>query len=151
MYIYPHIYINKQMNTFKRNVNCTCISHYLSIFTHEIYIASRVARLNRYQSINMSMRTLVGVCVRVSVCVCFVVASFTVALQVKVCVCVCVCWYERICVWICRGCQKFVCSKAQRLQLIFDKLETNGTSEHQQAEWERQARTGRNQSLVHDV
>ena len=42
-------------------------------------------------------------------------------------------------------------TKAQRLQLILDKLETNGTLKHQQAEWERQARTGRNQSLVHDM
>jgi len=42
-------------------------------------------------------------------------------------------------------------TKAQRLQLILVKLETNGTFKHQQAEWERQARTGRNQSLVHDV
>jgi len=42
-------------------------------------------------------------------------------------------------------------TKAQRLQLILVKLETNGTLKHQQAEWERQARTGRNQSLVHDV
>jgi len=42
-------------------------------------------------------------------------------------------------------------TKAQRLQLILDKLETNGTFKHQQAEWERQARTGRNQSSVHDV
>ena len=42
-------------------------------------------------------------------------------------------------------------TKAQRLQLILDKLETNGTFKHQQAEWKRQARTGRNQSSVHDV
>jgi len=42
-------------------------------------------------------------------------------------------------------------TKAQRMQLILDKLETNGTIKHQQAEWERQARTGRNQSSVHDV
>jgi len=42
-------------------------------------------------------------------------------------------------------------TKAQRLQLILVKLETNGTFKHQQAEWERQARSGRNQSLVHDV
>jgi len=42
-------------------------------------------------------------------------------------------------------------TKAQRLQLILDKLETNGTFKHQQAEWERQAQTGRNQSSVHDV
>jgi len=42
-------------------------------------------------------------------------------------------------------------SKAQRLQLILDKLATNGTFKHQQAEWERQARTGCNQSSVHDV
>ena len=86
------------MNTSIRNVNRTCISHYLSISTYETYIASRIARLNRYPSINMSMRTLVGVCVLVSVFVCFVDASFTVAVQVKVCMCVCVCWCERICV-----------------------------------------------------
>ena len=42
-------------------------------------------------------------------------------------------------------------TKAQRMQLILDKLETNGTFKHQQAEWKRQARTGRNQSSVHDV
>jgi len=42
-------------------------------------------------------------------------------------------------------------TKAQRLLLILVKLETNGTFKHQQAEWKRQARTGRNQSLVHDV
>jgi hypothetical protein len=42
-------------------------------------------------------------------------------------------------------------TKAQRMQLILDKLEANGTFKHQQAEWERQARTGRNQSRVHDV
>jgi len=42
-------------------------------------------------------------------------------------------------------------NKAQRMQLILDTLETNGTFKHQQAEWERQARTGRNQSSVHDV
>ena len=41
--------------------------------------------------------------------------------------------------------------KAQRLQLILDKLATNWTFKHQQAEWERQTRTGRNQSSVHDV
>jgi hypothetical protein len=76
------------MNTLKGNVKCSCISHYLSISTYETYIASRIARLNRYQSINMSMRTLVGVCVRVSVCVCFVDASFTVAVQIQVRSCV---------------------------------------------------------------
>jgi len=37
------------------------------------------------------------------------------------------------------------------MQFILDKLETNGTFKHQQAEWERQARTGRNQSSAHDV
>jgi len=42
-------------------------------------------------------------------------------------------------------------TKAQRMQLILDKLEANGTFKHQQAEWERQARTGRNHSSVHDV
>jgi len=42
-------------------------------------------------------------------------------------------------------------SKAQQLQLILDKLATNGTFKHQQAEWERQARMGRNQSSLHDV
>jgi len=42
-------------------------------------------------------------------------------------------------------------NKAQRMQLILDKLESNGTFKHQQAEWERQVRTGRNQSSVHDV
>ena len=90
------------MNTLKRNVSCTCISHYLSISTYETYIASRIARLNRYRSINMSMRTLVGVCVRVSVCVCFVDASFTVAVQVKVrmCVCVCRCMYDYLYVYV---------------------------------------------------
>jgi len=31
------------------------------------------------------------------------------------------------------------------------QIENNGTFKHQQAEWERQTRTGRNQSLVHDV
>ena len=35
-------------------------------------------------------------------------------------------------------------TKAQRMQLILDKLETNGTFKRQQAERERQARTGRN-------
>ena len=35
--------------------------------------------------------------------------------------------------------------------MILVKLESNGTFKHQQAERERQARTGRNQSLVHDV
>jgi len=39
-------------------------------------------------------------------------------------------------------------TKAQRLQLILVKSETNGTFKHQQAEWERQAQTDRNQSLV---
>ena len=86
------------MNKLKRNVNCTYISHYRSMSSYETYIASRIVRLNRYPSINVSMRTLVGVCVRVSVCVCFVDASFTVALQVKVCMCVRVCWCENICV-----------------------------------------------------
>jgi len=52
---------------------------------------------------------------------------------------------------ICEGSHMDHMTKAQRLQLIIDKLETNGTFKHQQAEWERQARTGRNQSLVHDV
>jgi len=33
--------------------------------------------------------------------------------------------------------------KEQRMQLILDKLEVNVTFKHQQAEWERQARTGR--------
>jgi len=42
-------------------------------------------------------------------------------------------------------------TKAQRMQLILDKLEANETFKHQQAEWERQARTGRNQPRVHDV
>jgi len=42
-------------------------------------------------------------------------------------------------------------TKAQKMQLIFDKLETNGTFKHQQTEWDRQARTGCNQSSVHDV
>ena len=42
-------------------------------------------------------------------------------------------------------------TKAHRLQLVLVKLETNGTFKHQQVEWERQARTGRNQPLVHDV
>jgi len=37
------------------------------------------------------------------------------------------------------------------MQLILDKLEANGTFKHQQAEWERQARTNRNQPRVHDV
>jgi len=41
--------------------------------------------------------------------------------------------------------------KAQRMQLILDKLEANGTFKHQQVEWERQVRTGRDQSLAHDV
>jgi len=79
------------MSTLKRNVKCSCISHYLSISTYETYIAARIARLNTYPCIYMSIRTLVGVCVRVSVCVCCVDASFTVAMQVKVCMCVCVC------------------------------------------------------------
>ena len=52
---------------------------------------------------------------------------------------------------ICKGSDMDHMTKAQRLQLILDKLETTGTFKHQQAEWERQARTGRNQSLVHDV
>jgi len=52
---------------------------------------------------------------------------------------------------ICGGSDMDHMTKAQRLQLILDKLETNGTFKHQQAEWERQARTGHNQSLVHDV
>jgi len=42
-------------------------------------------------------------------------------------------------------------TKAQRTQLILGKLEVNGTFKHQQVEWERQARTGRKQSSVHDV
>jgi len=33
--------------------------------------------------------------------------------------------------------------KEQRIQQILDKLEANGTFKHQQAEWKRQARTGR--------
>jgi len=41
--------------------------------------------------------------------------------------------------------------KEQIMQLILDKLEANGTFKHQQAEWERQARTGCNQPRVHDV
>mmetsp|Transcript_45655 Transcript_45655/g.66919 ORF Transcript_45655/g.66919 Transcript_45655/m.66919 type:complete len:96 (+) Transcript_45655:274-561(+) len=41
--------------------------------------------------------------------------------------------------------------KGQRMQLILDKLEANGTFQHQQAEWERQARTGRNYTRVDDV
>jgi len=52
---------------------------------------------------------------------------------------------------ICGGSDMDHMTKAQRLQLIVEKLETNGTFKHQQAEWERQARTARNQSLVHDV
>jgi len=52
---------------------------------------------------------------------------------------------------ICGGSDMDHMTKAQRLQLILNKLETNGTFKHQQAEWERQARTARNQSLVHDV
>jgi len=52
---------------------------------------------------------------------------------------------------ICGGSDMDHMTKAQRLQLILDKLETNGTFKHQQTEWERQAQTGRNQSLVHDV
>jgi len=36
-------------------------------------------------------------------------------------------------------------------QLILDKLEANGMFKHKQAEWERQARTGRNQTRVDDV
>jgi len=52
---------------------------------------------------------------------------------------------------ICGGSDMDHMTKAQRMQLILDKLETNGTFKHQQAEWERQARTGRNQSSVHDV
>jgi len=52
---------------------------------------------------------------------------------------------------ICGGSDMDHMTKAQRLHLILDKLETNGTFKHQQAEWERQARTARNQSLVHDV
>ena len=42
-------------------------------------------------------------------------------------------------------------TKVQRLQLILVKLETNGMFKRQQAERERQARTGRNQSLAHNV
>mmetsp|Transcript_4325 Transcript_4325/g.6990 ORF Transcript_4325/g.6990 Transcript_4325/m.6990 type:complete len:132 (+) Transcript_4325:272-667(+) len=41
--------------------------------------------------------------------------------------------------------------KGQRMQLILDKLEANGTFQHQHAEWERQARTGRNYTRVDDV
>jgi len=42
-------------------------------------------------------------------------------------------------------------TKAQRMQLILDKLEANGTFKHQQVEWERQTQTGCNQPRVHDV
>jgi len=52
---------------------------------------------------------------------------------------------------ICGGSEMEHMTKAQRMQLILDKLETNRTFKHQQAEWERQARTGRNQLSVHDV
>jgi len=52
---------------------------------------------------------------------------------------------------ICGGSDMDHMTKAHRLQLILDKLETNWTFKHQQAEWERQARTAHNQSLVHDV
>ena len=89
------------MNTLKGNVKCSCISHYLSISRYERYIASRIAHLNTYTYINMSMRTIVEVCVRVSVCVCFVDASFTVAVQIKVaCVFVCVCVSVFVCEYV---------------------------------------------------
>jgi len=52
---------------------------------------------------------------------------------------------------ICGGSDMDHMTKAQRMQLILDKLETNGTFKHQQAEWESQARTGRNQSSVQHV
>ena len=42
---------------------------------------------------------------------------------------------------ICGGSDTDHMTKAQRLQLILGKLETNGTFKHQQEEWERQART----------
>jgi len=42
-------------------------------------------------------------------------------------------------------------TKIKRMQLIFEKLETNGTFRLQEAEWERQARTGRNQSSAGDA
>jgi len=37
-------------------------------------------------------------------------------------------------------------TKESRMQLILDKLEANGTFNDREAEWKRQARTGRNQS-----
>jgi len=52
---------------------------------------------------------------------------------------------------ICGGSDMDHMTKAQRLQLILDKLETNWTFKHQQAEWERQAQTARKRLLVHDV
>jgi len=42
-------------------------------------------------------------------------------------------------------------TKEKRMQLIPDKLEANGKFKHQQAEWERQAHTGRNQTRADDV
>jgi hypothetical protein len=42
-------------------------------------------------------------------------------------------------------------SKEKRKQCILDKLEANGTLNHQEAEWERQAHTSRNQSSADDV
>jgi len=42
-------------------------------------------------------------------------------------------------------------TKKRRMELILNKLEDNGTFKHQQAEWERQARTGRNQSMDDEV
>ena len=45
---------------------------------------------------------------------------------------------------------KHACASKQE-QLILEKLETNRTFTHQEAEWERQARMGRNQSSAGDV
>ena len=45
---------------------------------------------------------------------------------------------------------KHACASKQE-QLILEKLETNRTFTHQEAEWERQVRTGRNQSSAGDV
>jgi len=42
-------------------------------------------------------------------------------------------------------------SKEKRKQVILDKLEANGTLNHQEAEWKRQAHTSRNQSSADDV
>jgi len=69
------------MNALKHNVNCTCIPQYLSIATHETYIASRIARLKGYPSISVSMRTLVGVCV----CVCRRVCVLWMHLSLSLC------------------------------------------------------------------